>query len=115
MTQLGKRLRWLRRDKDLTQEKVAQLTGVQARSLRDWEAGKHMPSIDALGKLATLYGVSVDSLVVQAVAALPQDDAVREEAIHGSRVPDHPWADVLDIEEYAALMQAGDLGGVELV
>lgn len=60
---VGKRLRRLRRYFDLTQARVAELTGVQLRSLGDWERGVHMPSAENLQKLATLYGVSVESIL----------------------------------------------------
>lgn len=106
MTTLGKRLRRLRRDLDLTQEDVALATGVQARSLRDWEAGKHMPSIASLNKLATLYGISMEDLVMLAVSSRPQDDQTREDAIAALRE---------EAEQAAALLaNAGDLGGAEV-
>jgi len=66
MSELGKLLRKLRRDRDMTQAQVAQRAGVQVRSLGDWERGCHNPSINALTKLANLYGVTMDMLVKEA-------------------------------------------------
>ena len=52
--------------------------------------------------------------LVRALAQQPQDDATREQAIHDLRVVSVIEA-VVDPEDYALMMNAGDLGGCELL
>ena len=57
------RLRNLRTDKDLRQIDVAMKTGIDQKTLSNYETGKTLPDADSLIKLADFYGVSIDYLV----------------------------------------------------
>lgn len=59
----NQRLRNLRTDKDLRQIDVAQQTGIDQKTLSNYETGKTLPDADSLIKLADFYGVSIDYLV----------------------------------------------------
>ena len=57
------RLRQLRLDKNLRQEQVAKLLGVNNSAISTYENNTRQPSFDILVRLATLYRVSTDYLL----------------------------------------------------
>lgn len=57
------KLRDLREDRDLTQEDVAKLIGIDQRTLSNYENGKTNPDSFVITKLADFYGVSADYLI----------------------------------------------------
>ena len=60
---IGKKLRQLRRDRDLTQEEVANHLGISFQAISKWERGDGYPDITMLPVLAGYFSVSVDSLL----------------------------------------------------
>ena len=57
------RLRELREDKDLRQADVAAATGIDQRTLSNYETGKTNPDSYAIIKLADFFDVSTDYLL----------------------------------------------------
>lgn len=57
------RIRSLREDRDLRQIDVAQATGIDQKTLSNYETGKTNPDSYALTRLADFFGVSIDYLV----------------------------------------------------
>lgn len=57
------RLKQLRLDKNLRQEQVAKLVGVNKSAISTYENNTRQPSFDILVRLATLYRVSTDYLL----------------------------------------------------
>ena len=57
------RLRSLRREHHLTQEELGEYIRYSSTSIRKWELGRSLPSIDAAAELAEFFGVSLDWLV----------------------------------------------------
>ena len=57
------RIRDLREDRDLKQTDVAKATGIDQRTISNYENGKTIPDAYALIKLADFFGVSVDYLL----------------------------------------------------
>ena len=57
------RIRNLRVDADLTQEKVAQVLGVKQNTYSQYEIGVSRYPVEVLIKLAIFYGTSIDYLV----------------------------------------------------
>jgi transcriptional regulator with XRE-family HTH domain len=55
----GKRLRKLRRNKDITQEQLAEMIGVSADFVSQMERGVNGPSFDTLQKIALVLEVDV--------------------------------------------------------
>ncbi len=49
---LGKRIKELRKSANLTQEKLAELIGIETTSLSGIESGRHFPSLMTLEKIA---------------------------------------------------------------
>ena len=57
------RIKALREDKDLRQIDVAEATGIDQRTLSNYETGKTNPDSFAIIKLAGFFGVSCDYLL----------------------------------------------------
>ena len=55
----GKRLRYLRRDRDITQEQLAELIGRTVNFVGMLERGEASPSFETLEKLAEVLNVDV--------------------------------------------------------
>ena len=60
--EFGRRLRLLRKEKNMTQSELAERTRVTRSSVANWETGIRFPDVDALKLIATLFHVSVDYL-----------------------------------------------------
>ena len=60
--QFGKRLRKLRRERDLTQDQLAEAAGISVDMLSNIERGVNAPSFETLAKLARVLGVRVREL-----------------------------------------------------
>ena len=56
----NERIRALREDNDLTQQKVADLLSIGQRTYADYESGKTRIPVDSLLILAKFYNVSLD-------------------------------------------------------
>jgi len=63
MLYIGENLKTLRKDKNLTQEEVAEILCVSPQSISKWERNDTLPDITMLPALANLYKVSVDFLI----------------------------------------------------
>ena len=60
---LSEKLIYLRREKRLTQLKLAELMNVSRQAVSRWEVGAATPSIENLKYLSGLYGVSMEYLL----------------------------------------------------
>lgn len=58
----GERLKELREDSKLTQEKIAKYLKISRQTISGYETGSNEPSIENLIKLADLFNVSLDYL-----------------------------------------------------
>lgn len=63
MILLGKRLKELRKSKNLTQEQLGSLLNVTKVSICCYEKGTRIPSLDTLVDIANLFKVDLDYLV----------------------------------------------------
>ncbi|MFG6357426.1 MAG: helix-turn-helix domain-containing protein [Acetatifactor sp.] len=59
----GERLAFLRREKQITQEQLAQAVGVTNQAVSKWESGQSYPDITLLPRLAAYFQVTVDELL----------------------------------------------------
>ncbi len=60
---LSENIKRLRREKELTQETLAEFLGVTFQSVSNWERGESYPDITMLPEIATFFKVSVDELL----------------------------------------------------
>lgn len=61
--ELGEKIRALRQNAGMSQEKVAELVGVSRQAVTKWEVNQSAPSTENLFKLAEIFGTSVDMLL----------------------------------------------------
>lgn len=59
----GEQLAFLRREKQVTQEQLAQAVGVTNQAVSKWESGQSYPDITLLPALAAYFDVTVDELL----------------------------------------------------
>ncbi len=60
---LSENIKRLRREKELTQETLAEFLGVTFQSISNWERGESYPDITMLPEIAAFFKVSVDELL----------------------------------------------------
>ncbi len=60
---LGEKLKYLRKKRDLTQEQLAELLGISFQAVSKWETNTSTPDISMFPILANFYGVTTDELL----------------------------------------------------
>lgn len=60
---IGQRIKQLRRERDITQEQLAEYLNLSASAVSQWECGRVLPDISQLPLLANLFEVSADVLL----------------------------------------------------
>ncbi len=60
---IGGFLKELRKEKNITQEKLAEIMGVSNRSVSRWETGSNLPDLDILIQLSDFYEVELRELL----------------------------------------------------
>ena len=60
---IGRFLKELRKEKDITQEQLAEKIKVSGRTVSRWETGSNMPDISLLAQLADFYDVSIPEII----------------------------------------------------
>ncbi len=71
---IGARLITLRKEKDLTQQEMADKIGLHVNQIRRYESGSAQPSLEALKKIAVAMSVTIDSLVFGPGERGPDED-----------------------------------------
>ncbi|MCY7164614.1 helix-turn-helix domain-containing protein [Streptococcus gallolyticus] len=61
--ELERRLVELRKEKNLSQEELAEKLYVSRQTISNWERGKTYPDINSLLLIATYFGISLDNLI----------------------------------------------------
>lgn len=76
------RLISLRKDRGLTQQGLADATGIHVQQIKRYEAGSSEPSAEALRKIARTFAITTDWLLFEEGERLPSDDlALQFEAV----------------------------------
>lgn len=63
MIKFSERLRELRKEKNVTQSKMADFLGIKLRSYQNYEGGSRRPDYEGLVSLADYFGVTTDYLL----------------------------------------------------
>lgn len=63
MMKIGEKIKHLRRERELTQEILAEFLGVTAQSVSKWERGENCPDISMLPAIAAFFGITTDELL----------------------------------------------------
>ena len=61
--ELNEKLQQLRKQKNLTQEELAEALYVSRTAISKWESGRGYPNIDSLKEIAKFFSVSIDDLL----------------------------------------------------
>jgi transcriptional regulator with XRE-family HTH domain len=97
----GDRLRELRKDKRLTQQKLAAIILKGKGSISRYEKGIRQPDMDTLARLADFFGVSVDYLLGR--TRFPK---ILEKMLRHVLVNDLSEADVEKVRTYVDFLRA---------
>lgn len=64
LKETGKRINELRKANGLSVRQLSELVGVSIHAVYHWQYGKKLPTIDNLVILASIFGVTMDEIVV---------------------------------------------------
>lgn len=59
---IGQKIRFLRKEKHLTQKQLAKNLCVTSQAISKWENGRNMPDVTILPSIARNFGISIDEL-----------------------------------------------------
>lgn len=96
---MGEKMQKLRKQKNWSQETLAEKLGVSRQAVSLWERGESMPEIDKLIPLARLFGVTADYLLDDTQEALgekPQPTVLHQRPENPHFVQAFPFATLLD-------------------
>ena len=62
MMTFGQKLKALLKEKDMTQENLAELLDVSRQAVGKWANDKGIPEVDKLVQISNIFGVSLDYL-----------------------------------------------------
>ena len=68
----GRFIAELRREKELTQEELAEKLNVTNKAVSRWETGSGFPDVDSMLALSSFFGVSINELLLGVRVALPE-------------------------------------------
>lgn len=77
----GEFLKYLRKEKGLTQEQLAEQFFVSSRTISRWETGRNMPDIDMLVDIAEFYDVSIPEIIYGERKSENMDQETKETAV----------------------------------
>ncbi len=63
MNAIGQKIKACRRERDLTQEQLAELLGVTYQAVSKWERGSASPDLSLIAPLTRLFGITADELL----------------------------------------------------
>jgi len=66
---IGQNIKRLRRERDITQEGLAEFLGITAQAVSGWECDRSLPDIAQLPLLANIFGVTTDEILGVNIAA----------------------------------------------
>lgn len=104
---LAGNLKFLREQIGKTQQELANLFGVEQKTMSSWECGSRTPGIEIIVELARYHGVSLDDLVLRdmkpampvyvlkAVKTMKKDDLLTKAVGMGLEVTDDDTVDTL--------------------
>ena len=89
MQNIGKRIKDLRKQNDLTQEKLATLLGVTDKAVSRWERDECAPDLSVIPVLAEIFDITIDELLrgqrKQLQDSVTQYDVQKTEELFGGK------------------------------
>lgn len=91
---MGEKLVVLRKEKGLTQLKLAEMMNVSRQAVSRWESGDAVPSTDNLKYLGNLYGVPLEYLLHDDAPELIHEDLVleKEKTASAHEIKEKRWS-----------------------
>ena len=78
--EFNEKLQGLRKQKELTQEELAESLYVSRTAISKWESGRGYPNIDSLKAIAKFFGVTIDELLSgDVLLTIAEEDTKRKE------------------------------------
>ena len=78
--EFNEKLQELRRQRNLTQEELAEILFVSRTAVSKWESGRGMPNIESLKAIANFFSVTVDDLLSgEQILVIAEDDRKQKE------------------------------------
>ena len=65
MNNVGKNIKKLRKEKNITQDQLAEQLHVTRQAISNWEIGKTQPEIETLSAMAEYFEVTVEELIYE--------------------------------------------------
>ena len=121
---MGGKIRQMRKQKNLSQEVLAQVLGVSFQAVSKWETGAAMPDVAMIPAIASFFGVSTDELfdfnlleqekkvqeLCWAAAKYRFDDPAKSEAMLREALKQYPGNEVI-LNNLLYVMQTPDRYG----
>jgi len=63
MNNIGKTIKKLREEKNITQEQLAEKLNVTRQAVSNWENGKTQPDIDTLTKISEIFEIPIEEII----------------------------------------------------
>lgn len=76
------KLQQLRKQKNLTQEELAELLFVSRTAISKWESGRGLPNIDSLKAISKVFSISIDELLSGEEIIQAAENEKRENTVH---------------------------------
>ena len=80
---IGKNIQILRKQKNLTQEALAEEVGVARQTIAKWETGDSSPDLESAGRLAAALDVALDDLVSAPTEELDESTGLKGKHMFG--------------------------------
>lgn len=79
--EFNEKLQQLRKEKELTQEELAEKLFVSRTAISKWESGRGLPNIESLKAISKVFGITIDELlsaneIIGAVEAEKKENAI---------------------------------------
>lgn len=91
--QIGHNIKYLRQQKSISQDTLAEHLGISYQAVSKWENGVNAPDISLLPAIAKFFGVSMDTLFSENISAMAEvfeeiadDDVIRVVQLRGKQI-----------------------------
>ena len=73
---IGETIKRLRKERDLTQEMLANFLNVSYQSVSKWERGESYPDITLIPTIASFFGVTTDTIL--GIKTIEQENKIKQ-------------------------------------
>ena len=95
LVKIGAFLKELRKEKNITQEELADKMGVSRRTVSRWETGTNMPDMDILIDISDLYDVDLREILDGEIKDIKMDNETKETVLKVAEVSNEEKAKIV--------------------